>query len=325
MTAASAAAGRRPRFVQYEAPALEVAAGILAGLRGRPPAIAPRYFYDALGSRLFEAICELPEYYPTRTEAEIFADCGAQIAAAVGSGATLIDLGAGDCEKAARLFGLLQPAQYAALDISAQFLRQRLECLQERFPQLDIVGVALDYAADLRLPQAVAAQRRLFFFPGSSIGNFAPDEAVAFLRRVRALAGDDGQLLIGVDLVKAKPILEAAYDDELGVTAAFNRNLLNHVNRLAGTDFDLRDWRHVAFYDEAAARVQMHLEARRDVTVQLPDGAPLRLAAGERIHTENSWKYTGAGFERLLREAGFGATRRWTDRRDWFALFLARG
>jgi dimethylhistidine N-methyltransferase len=314
---------RRPRFVQFEAAAADVAAAIAAGLRGQPPAIAPRYFYDALGSRLFEAICELPEYYPTRTEAAIFAEHGPRIAAAAGSGCTLIDLGAGDCEKAARLFGWLQPAQYAALDISAQFLRERLDCLQDRFPQLDMVGVALDFATDLRLPPEVASRRRLFFYPGSSIGNFTPAEATAFLRRVRELAGADGQLLIGVDLVKPRPILDAAYDDALGVTAAFNRNLLNHVNRLAGTDFDPRDWRHVAFYSEAAARIEMHLEALREVVVRLPDGAPLRLAAGERIHTENSWKYTPAGFEQLLRAAGFGGTRLWTDARGWFALFLA--
>jgi len=315
---------RRPRFVQYERGADDVAAAIIGGLRAEAPAIAPRYFYDALGSRLFEAICELPEYYPTRTEAAIFAQRGGEIAAAAAEGCTLIDLGAGDCEKAARLFDLLRPAQYAALDISADFLRERLDCVQDRFPHLDIIGVALDFAANLRLPTEVAAHRRLFFYPGSSIGNFSPGEAGAFLARVRALAGDDGQLLIGVDLVKETPILNAAYDDALGVTAAFNRNLLNHVNRLAGTDFDVRDWRHVAFFNAAASRIEMHLEARREVMVRAPQGAPLRFAAGRRIHTENSWKYTVAGFETLLRGAGFTQARCWTDARGWFALFLAR-
>jgi L-histidine Nalpha-methyltransferase len=315
---------RQPRFTRYAQPATDIAAGIVAGLRGEPPSIAPRYFYDALGSRLFEAICELPEYYPTRTEAAILAEKGRQIAEAVGAGSTLIDLGAGDCEKAARLFDLLQPAQYAALDISADFLRERLDCLQDRFPLLDIIGVALDFAADLRLPESVAAERRLFFYPGSSIGNFTPEEARGFLRRVRGLAGTGGQLLIGVDLIKPAPILDAAYDDALGVTAAFNRNVLNHVNRLVGTDFDVRDWRHVAFFDGAGARIEMHLEARREVIVRIPGQAPLRMAAGERIHTENSWKYTVEGFEALLHAAGFAQMRRWTDARGWFALFLAR-
>ena len=316
-------ARRRPRFTQFERPAADVAAEILAGLRADPPSIAPRHFYDALGSRLFEAICELPEYYPTRTEAAIFAAHGAAIGAEAGPATTLIDLGAGDCEKAARLFELLAPAQYAAIDISADFLRDRLDCLQDRFPQLDIVGVAQDFAADLRLPHTVSTQRRLFFFPGSSIGNFSPDEARAFLRRIRALAGDDGRLLIGVDLVKPAPVLDAAYDDALGVTAAFNRNVLNHVNRLAGTDFDVRDWRHLAFFDAAHSRIEMHLEARRDVLVRAAGGAPLRMAAGVRIHTENSWKYTVDGFAGLLQRAGFAQTRHWTDPRGWFALFLA--
>ncbi|MDZ7652561.1 MAG: L-histidine N(alpha)-methyltransferase [Burkholderiaceae bacterium] len=315
---------RQPRFTHYAQPATDIATGIVAGLRCEPPSIAPRYFYDALGSRLFEAICELPEYYPTRTEAALLAENGRQIAEAAGAGCTLIDLGAGDCEKAARLFDLMQPAQYAALDISADFLRERLDCLQDRFPQLDIIGVALDFAADLQLPESVAAARRLFFYPGSSIGNFSPDEARGFLRRVQGLAGAGGQLLIGVDLVKPSPILDAAYDDALGVTAAFNRNVLIHVNRLAGTDFDIRDWRHVAFFDAASARIEMHLEARRDVIVRIPDEVPLRMAAGARIHTENSWKYTVEGFEALLRAAGFAQTRCWTDARGWFALFLAR-
>ena len=314
---------RRPRFAQFERPAADIAGSIVAGLRGTPPSVAPRYFYDALGSRLFEAICELPEYYPTRTEAMIFAEHGAAIAAASGIGATLIDLGAGDCEKAARLFGLLRPAQYAALDIAADFLKERLDCLQDRFPQLDMVGVALDFAADLRLPESVSPHQRLFFYPGSSIGNFSPAEACDLLARIRALGGDGGRLLIGVDLVKPVPILNAAYDDALGVTAAFNRNVLNHVNRLAGTDFDVRDWRHVAYFDEALARIEMHLEARRDVLVRLPQGAPLRLAAGSRIHTENSWKYTLPGFGALLRQAGFADVRSWTDPRGWFAVFLA--
>jgi L-histidine Nalpha-methyltransferase len=317
-------ARRQPRFFDYPQPAEDVAAAIIAGLRAPQPWIAPRYFYDTLGARLFEAICELPEYYPTRTEAAILSGQGAVIAAAAGQGSTLVDLGAGDCEKAARLFGLLQPAQYVALDISADFLRERLDCLQDRFPRLDMIGVALDFAADLRLPSEVAPERRLFFYPGSSIGNFSPDEARAFLRRVHALAGEGGQLLIGVDLVKDAPILDAAYDDALGVTAAFNRNLLNHVNRLAGTDFDVRDWRHLAFFNSAASRIEMHLEARRDVLLRIPGGAPLRLAAGRRIHTENSWKYTVDGFGDLLRASGFAHTRCWTDERGWFAVFLAR-
>lgn len=313
---------RRPRFHELNRPAQDVATALLAGLRADPPAIPPRYFYDALGSRLFEAICELPEYYPTRTEAAIFAAHGRAIAATAGAGSTLIDLGAGDCEKAARLFDLLQPAQYVALDIAAGFLRERLDCLQDRFPALDMTGVATDFSEQLDLPPWVSPARRLFFYPGSSIGNFSPDEARQFLQRVRQAAGEQGQLLIGVDLVKDAPILDAAYDDALGVTAAFNRNLLNHVNRLAGTDFDVRDWRHVAFFNSERARIEMHLEARRDVVVRAASGA-LRFAVGTRIHTENSWKYTLDGFAQLLATAGFRTRQHWTDRAGWFAVFLA--
>lgn len=324
MTITAPVARRQPRFVPLAAPTTDAAAAIITGLRGTTPSIAPRYFYDVLGARLFEAICELPEYYPTRTEAAIFAQYGGEIAAAAGEGTTLIDLGAGNCEKAARLFNELRPAQYAALDIGGDFLKTCLDRLQERYPALDMVGVALDFAEDLHLPDAVNARRRLFFYPGSSVGNFSPIEAVAFLRRVRAQAGDDGQLLIGVDLVKPSPILDAAYDDALGVTAAFNLNLLNHVNRLAGTDFDVRDWRHVAFFNATASRIEMHLEARRDVIVRTGPGQPFRWGAGTRIHTENSWKYTPEAFAHVLQQAGFAHWRGWFDARGWFGVFLAR-
>ena len=315
---------RRPRFEQFEVPGEDVAASICAGLRAARPAIAPRWFYDALGSRLFEAICELPEYYLTRTEAEVFAAHGAAIATAAGADLTLIDLGAGDCEKAARLFGVLRPAQYVAVDISADYLRARLDCLQDRWPALDIVGVGMDFADRLQLPAMVRPQQRLFFYPGSSIGNFAPPQARAFLARVHALAGSGGRLLIGVDLVKDAAILDPAYDDALGVTAAFNLNVLNHVNQLAGADFDVRDWRHVGFFNRAASRIEMHLEARRDLQVRLGDGGPpLRFAAGDRVHTEDSWKYRTEDFARLLRDAGFRHSRCFTDVRGWFAVFLA--
>jgi dimethylhistidine N-methyltransferase len=319
-----APARRRPTFIESEGGgARDARDELLAGLRAQPARITPKYFYDALGSRLFEAICELPEYYLTRTEAQIIERHGAEIALAVGFGCTLIDLGAGNCEKAERLFGLLRPAQYVAIDISAAFLRQRLECLQDKHPQLDVVGIGMDFANELRLPAAVRRERRLFFYPGSSIGNFTPQEAAAFLRRLRSEAGEDGALLIGVDLLKDQAALDAAYDDALGVTAAFNLNVLNHVNRVLGTDFDVRDWRHVAFFDARESRIEMHLEARRALQVSLPGGAR-PFAAGERIHTENSYKYSAAGFRALLAQAGFGEPTAWLDPDARFAVLLAR-
>lgn len=302
--------------------------GLRAGLLAARAAIPPKYFYDALGSRLFSAICCLPEYPLTRSEARLFAERGDEIAAAAGRGRRLIDLGAGDCGKAERLFPLLKPAGYVALDISADFLREALGGLRRRFPELPLAGIALDFTQSLDLPEdllAPASAPRLWFYPGSSIGNFAPEAARAFLARIaRACCATSpgGALLIGVDLVKDKAVLDAAYDDALGVTAAFNLNVLRHVNRLLPADFDVSDWRHVASFDAAASRIEMHLEARRNLEVRLA-GQPRRFAAGERIHTEDSYKWTPDGFAALLEQAGFARPRIWQDDGDGFALFLA--
>jgi L-histidine N-alpha-methyltransferase len=291
------------------------------GLLQATPHIAPKFLYDALGSKLFEAITELDEYYPTRTEAAIFEQHREELAQACGTGHTLVDLGAGNCAKAARLFGALRPSRYVAVDISADFLRGALAELQARHPQLPMLGLNLDFTVALELPPESGSASRLMFYPGSSIGNFVPEAATNFLRRVRA-AAPGGALLIGVDLVKPAPLLQRAYDDALGVTAAFNLNLLRHVNRLLGSDFDVAQWRHVAFYDAAQARVEMHLEARCDLQVSWPAGQ-LRRRAGERVHTEDACKYTVEGFDALLRRAGYSSTRCWTDPQGWFAVFVA--
>ena len=313
---------RTPRFIQ--SPVVDDAADLAAAkaaLLRTPASASPKWFYDSLGSHLFEAITELPEYYPTRTEAAIFAAHGAQMAGHVGVGATLIDLGAGNCVKATRLFPLLEPSQYVAVDISADFLHDALRRVQREHPQLDVVGLGLDFSQSFDLPPGLIEHRPVYFYPGSSIGNFTPDEALAFLRRLRERA-EGGGLLIGVDLVKPKPILEAAYADALGVTAAFNLNLLRHLNLLLGTDFDPLQWRHIGLYNEAHSRVEMHLEARHALAVCWP-GGKRTFDAGERIHTENSCKYTLDGFAALLRQAGFAQPRHWTDERGWFAVFWA--
>jgi dimethylhistidine N-methyltransferase len=313
-----------PRFIELHRPDAQALRDELsAGLRAAPAHIAPKFFYDSLGSRLFEAITELPEYYPTRTEAAIFAQHAAEMAQAIGPGATLIDLGAGNCEKAASLFGALQPARYVAVDISVDFLRGALASLQQRFPTLDMLGVGLDFSNALALPAQAVAGRPVFFYPGSSIGNFTPDAALPFLRSVRD-ACDGGGLLIGVDLLKPVDVVRPAYDDALGVTAAFNLNVLLHVNRLIASDFALRQWKHVALFDAAASRIEMHLEAREALAVQW-SGGQREFAAGERIHTENSYKYTPQAFTALLRDAGFTDVRAWLDERRWFAQFWARG
>jgi dimethylhistidine N-methyltransferase len=310
-----------PRLIQIaheDPPAIR--SELLAGLMAPTAAIAPKYLYDALGSRLFSAITELPEYYPTRTEAAIFSREMKGMADALGPVTTLVDLGAGNCEKAARLFETFRVQRYVAVDISVNYLRDSLACLQREYPEMDMLGVGLDFSAALALPAEIGNGPRTLFYPGSSIGNFTPVEALAFLRQVHA-ASLGGALLIGVDLVKPTSILEPAYDDPLGVTAAFNRNMLLHLNRLAGTDFDIADWRHVAFFNLAESRIEMHLEALRDVRVRWTDGER-HFRAGERMHTENSYKWQLDDFAALLQQAGFSRLRHWTDENEWFAVFL---
>ncbi len=302
----------------------ELAAGLL-----QPQAhIAPKFFYDKLGSRLFAAITELPEYYPTRTEAAIFAEHLPAIRQALGEDFTLIDLGCGSCGKAGNFFhaGVL-PSRYVAIDISVDFMRDSLQQLKRELPPIEMIGIGADFTHELDLPDDLASERRMFFYPGSSIGNFSPQDAGKFLQRLADNMDASGGLLIGVDLIKDHALLEAAYDDSLGVTAAFNRNLLRHVNARLDADFDIGDWQHVAFYNAGETRIEMYLEARRAVSASWPDAAGRsvrRFAAGERIHTENSYKYSPERFTALLASAGFANIQLWTDPRGWFALFFAR-
>jgi dimethylhistidine N-methyltransferase len=314
---------KSPRFIQtWLADAAAERSAAIDALAAERASMAPKFFYDRLGSHLFEAITELPEYYPTRTEAAIFAAHGAAMGAAIGSAMTLVDLGAGNCAKAVRLFPLLEPRRYVAVDVSVDFLRDALRQVQREHPSLDIVGLGQDFSSALELPaDVVGAQRPVFFYPGSSIGNFTPPDALAFLRHVRARASGGG-LLIGVDLVKPTAVLEAAYDDALGVTAAFNLNALRHLNGVIGSDFEPRQWRHVAFFDAGRSRIEMHLEARQALTCAWPGGSR-HFAAGERIHTENSCKYRLDRFESMLVEAGFRRPQHWTDPLGWFAVFWA--
>jgi L-histidine Nalpha-methyltransferase len=313
----------KPQLLQiHHVDPAAIRAELLAGLQATPATIAPKYLYDALGARLFAAITELPEYYPTRTEATIFARQAQAMAACLPAFDTLVDLGAGNCEKAARLFAPFGVRRYMAVDISVDYLRDSLDILRRQHPHMELLGVGLDFSTRLVLPAEAGPGPRLLFYPGSSIGNFTPDEALAFLRQAR-IACHGGGLLIGVDLAKPVDVLEAAYDDPLQVTAAFNRNMLLHVGRLASADFSLADWKHVAFFNRELSRIEMHLEAVRDVTVRWPEGER-HFAAGARIHSENSYKWRINDFTALLQNAGFSAIRHWTDEQDWFAVFLAK-
>ena len=310
-----------PTFFSFPADALahgSFAAAVLAGLMAEAPSVTPNYLYGPPDSRLFEAITELPEYYPTRTERALLEACRDSVARSVGTAPALIDLGAGNCEKARSLFKSLKPSQYVAVDMSVDFLRQSLSQLQRDFPQLEMLGIGTDFSSGLRLPDAVHADKRLFFYPGSSIGNFTPERALAFLTRIREQCPGGG-LLIGVDLIKSEALLQAAYDDALGVTAAFNLNLLNNLNALIGSDFAVGDWRHHALFNAQASRIEMHLEARRDTTVHWRSGTRA-FHRGQCIHTENSYKYALPDFKALLTQAGFSRIQAWTDENNWFAL-----
>ncbi|MBC7548630.1 MAG: L-histidine N(alpha)-methyltransferase [Polaromonas sp.] len=305
----------------------DVVKELTEGLLQPHASISPKFFYDALGSKLFEAITALSEYYPTRTEGQIFKAIAQPLAKALEDeglqAPCLIDLGAGNCEKAQALIPHLNPAQYVPVDISADFLRDAAQQIQGSFAALDIVGVGMDFSNSLKLPGAVQAQKRVFFYPGSSLGNFAPEQALQFLKRISDPAEGQAQaLLLGIDMVKDSATLEAAYDDALGVTAAFNKNMLRHINGLLGADFDVRQWRHVALFNTAESRIEMHLEARRDVTVQWMNNSR-RFAEGERIHTESSYKYTVPSMTALLQQAGFSKVQHWTDAQGWFGVFWA--
>ena len=300
---------------------------LTASLLKPAASLSPKFFYDALGSKLFEAITLLDEYYPTRTEATIFEAHNTHIAQAVLEAgiqnACLIDLGAGNCAKAAALMPYLKPGQYVPVDISVDFLREAASQVQASFPALSIVGVGMDFSSTLALPDAVQSHNRVFFYPGSSLGNFSPPDAVRFLQQIAdAQQGNASGLLLGIDLVKDAAVLEAAYDDAPGVTAAFNKNVLLNVNALLGTDFDLRQWRHVALFNVQASRIEMHLEAAAPTTVRWP-GHERRFTEGERIHTENSYKYTLDSMTALLKQAGFSRVEHWTDAQGWFGVFWA--
>jgi dimethylhistidine N-methyltransferase len=301
----------------------EERAAMLAGLFATPATIAPKYFYDAQGCALFEAICALPEYYPTRTERAILTARRDEIARVAGRRKQFVDLGAGDCAKAALLLPALAPRRYVAVDIAAAAIGPALARLTPKFPDTELVGLVTDFSQRLDLDDAVDAGPVTFFYPGSSIGNFAHDEALAFLRRVRGHCKLGSGLLIGADTKKDATRLQAAYDDALGITAAFNRNILRHLNDIAGCDFDASAFDHVAFYNEALGRIEMHLEARTAQRVRTARG-PRDFTAGERIHTESSYKYTPVEFQALLRRAGFLDVAQWQDERGDFAVYYAQ-
>jgi dimethylhistidine N-methyltransferase len=290
----------------------DMRAEVLAGLALPQKRIAPKFFYDAPGSRLFDAICELPEYYPTRTEIAILREYGSAMAERLGRDALLVELGSGSSLKIRVLLEALRPAVYMPVDISREHLLQSAQALAERFPELQVHAVCADYSVPFELPVDDHDHPRAAFFPGSSVGNFEPADAERFLRRVGNMLGGGGRLLIGVDLVKERQRLEDAYNDAAGTTAAFNLNLLRRINHELGGHFDLNAFRHQAFFDAELSRIEMHLISTCDQTVHL-GGQSFGFREGESIHTECSYKYRIEGFHALARRAGFEPEQVWTD------------
>jgi dimethylhistidine N-methyltransferase len=290
---------------------------VLAGLSRPQKALAPKYFYDARGSALFEAICRQPEYYPTRTELALTRAHLADIVRFAGRGCELIEFGSGASVKTRLLIGRLRPVHYVAIDISQAALRLATARLAREFPWLRITAVVGDFSRPVDLPRALG--RRVAYFPGSTIGNLLPQEAEGFLHMTRGLVGRGGAMLVGVDCKKDANLLHAAYNDARGVTAAFNRNLLVRMNAELGANFELRRFRHYAFYNASRGRVEMHLVslARQRVAI---GRHRFDFDVGETIHTENSHKYSVAEFQAFAREAGFLPRKVWLDRRGRFAL-----
>ncbi|MFY7744164.1 MAG: L-histidine N(alpha)-methyltransferase [Erythrobacter sp.] len=295
---------------------------VLAGLAEPQKAIPARWFYDDAGSQLFEDITQLPEYYPTRAETEILTGRAEEIAALIGEGRAVVEFGSGSSVKTPLLLSAIAPSAYVPLDIAGDFLRASSAALAAKFPGLPVYPVEADFMRRVELPAEVAGLSKLGFFPGSTIGNMIARTATDLLRSMRETLGEGALLLIGMDLVKDEEVLIAAYDDAQGVTARFNRNLLERINRELGGDIPLQSFAHEARWNDPFARIEMHLVAREDVTFTV-SGKRFAMRSGESIHTENSHKFTKRSAQILLAAAGWEPRARWTDEARQFSLVLA--
>jgi dimethylhistidine N-methyltransferase len=284
-----------------------------------PKRLSPKYFYDAAGSELFEAITRLPEYYPTRTELGILRDRGAEIASIIPDGAALVEFGAGATTKVRLLLEKIAFAAYVPVDISGEFLNAQANGLRRDFPDLAVYPVAADFTTPFKLPTRVARMPKVGFFPGSTIGNFEPHEASAFLRSARDILGKGAQMIVGADLEKDERVLYDAYNDAAGVTARFNLNVLVRINRELGGNFDLSAFTHRAIYNRERHRIEMHLFSRKTQTVRML-GTTFSFRPGESIHTENSYKYSIPRFAALARESGWTVCESWTDAKGMFSV-----
>jgi dimethylhistidine N-methyltransferase len=320
------------RFFDDQPVAENILTEVIAGL-SQPNKILPaKYFYDEQGSKLFEAITQLPEYYPTRVEINLLREHHETIAKLLKDDVWLLEYGSGASLKIRLLLQAIRPNCYVPMDISKDFLLASAESLMEDYPWLNVYAACVDYSQPVSLPaDMITSAQKLGFFPGSSIGNFSPQEAQIFLHGVRKTLGKDGTMLIGIDLQKDKQILEAAYNDCQGVTAAFNFNILQHINRVLGTQFNVDYFEHKAIYSEEKNRIEMHLVSTMDQIVKISDinaagseSKNITFQTGESIHTENSYKYSKQSFTDLVEGAGFEVQECWSDDKDYFAMFFLR-
>jgi dimethylhistidine N-methyltransferase len=307
------------QFTDYHPAPADFFAEVITGLGQQPKAIAPKFFYDELGSQLFDDICELEEYYPTRTEMQILSRHADEIASLIGEKSFIIEPGSGSSTKVRLLLDQLKPHTYMPMDISRQHLLNAAGDLADEYPWLDIHAACADFTTKLIIPDFDKDANRVAFFPGSSIGNFEPKAAMNFLRHLGQTLGQGGGLLIGVDMKKPAEILHAAYNDSRGVTAEFNLNLLTRMNRELNADFDLQAFSHYAFYNPQPGRVEMHLVSQKDQAVSVADES-FHFKRGETIHTECSYKYGITEFQALASQAGFKSVKVWTDVDQLFSV-----
>jgi dimethylhistidine N-methyltransferase len=312
------------RKIVIDAATTQFATDVVAGLTATPKRLSPKYFYDNAGSALFEQITELPEYYPTRTELGILTEHASDVAALVPPGAALIEFGSGSSTKTRIVLSTAQTlAAYVPVDISEQFLQQQTAGLRREYPKLKVLPVAADFTKPFELPDAARIMPRAGFFPGSTIGNFEPHEAAAFLRHAGRILGRGATFIVGVDLVKDTQILQKAYNDSQGVTAKFNLNLLARINRELGAKLNLACFEHHAFFNRERSRIEMHLASLKRQRVRVC-GECIDFRAGETIHTENSYKYSVESFGALARGAGWTPVAVWTDPDNYFSLHVLR-
>lgn len=313
------------QFIDYEPREADFAAEVKHGLSQSPKTLPCKFFYDEEGSHLFDDICELEEYYPTRTEVSILRTHARSMAECVGKGCAVIEFGSGSSTKTPILLNALDtPALYVPIEISREHLRQSSERINEAFPDLEVVALCADYIDDLQLPPELDdVDHRLLFFPGSTIGNFTHEEAVAFMSRMKRIARSDGAILMGADLYKDEDIMIAAYNDRKGVTASFNMNILRRINQELGGDFDLDAFHHEGRLNREKMRIEMHLVCDADQTVHIQEQS-FSFTKSETIFTESSHKFTCETFSALANEAGLQVDDIWVDENEWFSVQLLR-